>query len=108
MLAGTLGALLLLPFVVANTPNAYANIFLIDNFTSDTTMLCDDSISNTTADISPSGFPGTDFNPTTFAAQSGQTEVILGIRECVLFAVTTNPPSSTEVNLAEASWPWRA
>jgi len=107
MLAGTLGALLLLPFVIANTPNAYANIFLIDNFTSDTTMVCDQSISNTTADISPSGFPGTEPNPTAFRAQQGQSEVILGVRECQLFAITTNPPSSTETNLAETAGMYR-
>ncbi len=108
MLAGTLGALLLLPFVIANTPNAYANIFLIDNFTDDTIgMACDDTITNTTADISPSGFPGTDPNPTAFNFQGGLSEVILGVRECQLFAITTNPPSSAETNVAQSAGMFR-
>ncbi len=111
MLAGTLGALLLLPFVIANTPNAYANIFLIDNFTSDlpplATGICDLNVSNTTADISPNGFPGIDPNPTGFMNQGGLSEVILGVRECQLFAITTNPPSSTETNVAQTAGMFR-
>jgi len=108
MLAGTLGALLLLPFVIANTPNAYANIFLIDNFTDDTIgMVCDQLITNTTADISPSGFPGIDPNPTSFNTQSGLSDVILGVRECQLFSITTNPPSSAATNVAQSAGMFR-
>jgi len=100
MLAGTLGALLLLPFALNNTPTAYANIFLIDNFTGDDEELgpippaapgsCDITlIGPAPANISP------------FGSTSGLLETINMIRECQLFLTLENSPSEGEMQVAQ-------
>jgi len=91
MLAGTLGALLLLPLVIANTPNAYANIFLIDNFTDDQPNapldgFCDTSITT---------------GSTALMVQTGLSEVIDMIRECQLTISEEMDPAEAMITVDE-------
>jgi len=103
MLAGTLGALLLLPFALNNTPTAYANIFLIDNFTGDDPAApglpgsCDKTLKG----------PADDTGVSLFSSTSGLLETILGIRECQLFLTLTNNPSEGEMQVAELAGMFR-
>jgi len=101
MLAGTLGALLLLPFALNNTPNAYANIFLIDNFTGDflpepALGICDLSLGDVAGN-----------NDSGFLSQSGIFQVINGIRECQLVLLVENSPSLGEIRVAETAGMYR-
>ncbi len=103
MLAGILGALLLLPFALNNTPTAYANIFLIDNFTGDDESIippipgaCDVTLK----DPAP-------FDRSPFGSTSGLLETINGIRECQLFLTLTNSPSEGEYQIAQIAGMFR-
>jgi len=94
LLAGTLGALMLFAIVPSVSNNAYANIFLIDNFTSDnggagTAGFCDFTRSIAGEET---------------GVQIGQTEVIDMIRECTLkiqqVPLTTGPEAMITVDEA--------
>ena len=98
LLAGTLGALMLLPLVMAYTPNAYANIFLIDNFTDDggITVNCDQMLVN-----------ATQLNFTAFEGNSGLSDVINGVRECQMQLLQDNPPDTTTSTVVELDGMYR-
>ncbi len=100
LLAGTLGALLLLPLVMAYTPNAYANIFLIDNYTDDGlagAADCDQML------VGGSGNP----NQTGFEGDDNLLEVIGDTRECQLQIITSNPPDVTQSTVVEMDGMYR-
>jgi len=87
-LAGTLGIMMMLGMFPSP---AYANIFLIDNFTDDDVdTLCDLTLVNSTI-----------LSQTSFMAQSGLSEVIDMSRECQLTLLVDNPPSLGEIRIAE-------
>ena len=98
LLAGTLGALMLLPLVMAYTPNAYANIFLIDNFTDDggISVNCDQMLVN-----------ATQLNFTAFEGNSGLSDVINGVRECQMQLLQDNPPDTTTSTVVELDGMYR-
>jgi len=98
LLAGTLGAIMLFAIVPSVSNNAYANIFLIDNFTGDTALpqKCDQML-----------FNGTLANQTAFESQSGLSEVIDMIRECQLFLLIDNAPSVGASTIEETAAMYR-
>jgi len=77
---------------------AYANVFLIDNFTADAQFeLCDQMLFNKTI-----------ANFTTFVFQSGLgATVIDGIRECQLFIITDNDPDTGASTVVQADEMYR-
>jgi len=100
LLAGTLGALLLLPLVIANTPNAYANIFLIDNFT-------DDGVAGVSENCDQMLINATVANFTAFQGTLGLSEVISGVRECQMQLLQDNPPDTTTSTVVELDGMYR-
>jgi len=99
VLAGTLGALLLLVLVPSVSNPAFANIFVIDNFTDDGgigNMNCDQTLSNPAlANITAFGFNGL------------LMQVIGESRECQLQLLIPNFPDSGESTVVQADEMYR-
>jgi len=85
LLAGTLGALLLMVLVPSVSNPAFANIFVIDNFTDDGGVLdmsCDQFV------IFPVG------QLSSYTGDGGLAQVVGGVRECQLTLLIENSPDT--------------
>ena len=99
LLAGTLGAIMLFAIVPFNNW-AYANVFLIDNFTDDEIgMLCDDVLVDISV-LERTPFAFQDFNP-------GPSQVIDNIRECQLTLLTDNPDDTAASTVVQGDKMYR-